>query len=81
MTALAQTLRSSPVVDDMTLDAIADAMARASVYSESAAQFAALRDSKGMAFAIQSAASCIYAAAGFLDGAATVSSRQGGRAA
>lgn len=81
MTAPAQILRSSPVVDDMTFDAIADAMARASVFSESAARFAALHDARSMAFAIRQAATCIHAAAGYLEDSAAPLSRQGGRAA
>lgn len=84
MTALAQTMRSSPAPnapDDRgaVFDAIGAAMASAEVYAGTAADFSALRDLRGLAYSIRSAAACLSTAAELLDEVKPAPAR-GGRA-
>ncbi|WP_244474514.1 hypothetical protein [Methylobacterium sp. Leaf85] len=72
MIAAAQTLRPSQpftAPDDRgaVFDAIGTAMASAEVYAATAANFATLRDARGLAYAIRSAAACLSTAAELLD--------------
>ncbi|WP_227440938.1 hypothetical protein [Methylobacterium sp. W2] len=84
MMAAAQTVRSSPVPtapDDRgaVFDAIGTAMASAEVYAATAANFATLRDARGLAYSVRSAAACLSMAAELLD-EVKPAPRNGGRA-
>ena len=79
MSALPSLAPTAPDDKGAVHGAIGDAMALAATYSDTAAQYAAIRDVRGLAYAIRSASACVLNAASLLD-ELRPSQRQGGRA-
>ncbi|TXN73424.1 hypothetical protein [Methylobacterium sp. WL6] len=48
-------------------DALAETMATVATYAENAARFAEIRDPRGLAYAVRSAAACLMAAADLVE--------------
>lgn len=80
MSALPSITPTAPDDKGAVHDAIGEAMGLAATYADTAAQYAAIRDVRGLAYAIRSASACVLNAAGLLE-ELRPSSNQGGRQA
>lgn len=77
MSALPSITRTAPDDKGAVHDAIGEAMRLAATYADTATQYAAIRDARGLAYAVRSASACLLSAASLLDELRTSASRGG----